>query len=173
MGTLPTVYTIGHSNHACDAFLGLLKTHEIDTLVDVRSRPYSRWTHFNQNSLSGYLDYAGIKYLWAGRTFGGHGGPSVAALMFVEQMQALIARAEHGQRVTLMCSEGKPVQCHRAMKLTAWLHRHAADRVRTAHILPDCSLADAVALEADQKPKWLWHEFGGEFGKPKSDLVVK
>jgi hypothetical protein len=59
------------------------------------------------------------------------------------------------------------------MKLTAWLHRHAADRVRTMHILPDRSLADAVELEANQKPTWLWHEFGGEFGKPKLNPVVK
>lgn len=37
-----TVFTIGHSEHTLDAFLALLKRHEIGAVADVRSAPYSR-----------------------------------------------------------------------------------------------------------------------------------
>jgi len=41
------VFTIGHSNHPLEVFVDLLKKHEIDVVVDVRSRPRSKYTpHF-------------------------------------------------------------------------------------------------------------------------------
>ena len=46
-----TVWTIGHSNHKGEALLGLLEQYEISLLVDVRSRPRSRWPQFNQRAL--------------------------------------------------------------------------------------------------------------------------
>jgi uncharacterized protein (DUF488 family) len=36
------IYTIGHSVHAIDEFVGLLKSHEIEFVVDVRSIPYKK-----------------------------------------------------------------------------------------------------------------------------------
>jgi uncharacterized protein (DUF488 family) len=36
------VFTIGHSGHTPEAFLALLKQHEIGAVADVRSAPYSR-----------------------------------------------------------------------------------------------------------------------------------
>lgn len=34
-----TVYTVGHSNRDLDEFVGLLKAHGVDTLVDIRKLP--------------------------------------------------------------------------------------------------------------------------------------
>ncbi|MGD1875609.1 MAG: DUF488 family protein [Mastigocoleus sp.] len=43
------LFTIGHSNHTIEAFITLLKKHEITAIADVRSHPYSRYLeHFNQ-----------------------------------------------------------------------------------------------------------------------------
>jgi len=39
----PALYTIGHSNHPAEVFLALLRRHGIGRVLDVRSRPYSRW----------------------------------------------------------------------------------------------------------------------------------
>src|SRR5579872_3672750 len=38
-----TIQTIGHSNHSADHFLQLLKSHQIEVVVDTRSQPYSNY----------------------------------------------------------------------------------------------------------------------------------
>jgi uncharacterized protein (DUF488 family) len=61
------LFTIGHSNHAIEAFISLLHQHEITALADVRSRPYSRYlTHFNKEPLKSALNRAGIYYVFLG-----------------------------------------------------------------------------------------------------------
>jgi len=37
------IYTVGHSNHPIERFLGLLQPHGITAVADVRSTPYSRF----------------------------------------------------------------------------------------------------------------------------------
>lgn len=37
----PRILTIGHSNHAVDDFMSLLRQHSITAVADVRSTPYS------------------------------------------------------------------------------------------------------------------------------------
>ena len=37
------IFTIGHSNHPIERFLGLLREHGITTVADVRSTPASRF----------------------------------------------------------------------------------------------------------------------------------
>lgn len=45
-------YTIGHSNHTSEDFFQLLKKYNIDTLVDVRSTPFSQYQpQFNKSQL--------------------------------------------------------------------------------------------------------------------------
>ena len=66
------LYTIGHSNHAPEVFLGLLARHGIEVLVDVRSQPYSRYAaHFDKPGLSALAAGAGITYLFLGQELGG------------------------------------------------------------------------------------------------------
>jgi len=36
------LFTIGHSNHPLGYFLGLMRLHDIETLCDVRTTPYSQ-----------------------------------------------------------------------------------------------------------------------------------
>ena len=58
MGVL---YTIGHSNHAIDAFTGLLTGAGADLVVDVRSVPHSRrFPQFAKKALTNTLAEAGI-----------------------------------------------------------------------------------------------------------------
>lgn len=68
----PILYTIGHSNLSPDEFLDILRQHEITTLVDVRSRPVSRYVpHFNKDKLAVFLEKHSIHYRFAGRHLGG------------------------------------------------------------------------------------------------------
>ena len=69
---MSAVYTIGHSRHPWDRFLALLQRHEIERVIDARSRPFSRFCpHFNRERLKAALDAAGIVYEWRGGALGG------------------------------------------------------------------------------------------------------
>lgn len=60
---MTTIWTVGHSNHALEKFIQILKAHEIERVVDVRRFPVSRkWPHFNSESLAASLPAAGIDY---------------------------------------------------------------------------------------------------------------
>ena len=56
-----TVYTVGHSNRDLDEFVGLLKAHGVETLVDIRNLPGSnKYPRFNRDELTDSLARAGF-----------------------------------------------------------------------------------------------------------------
>ena len=67
-----SVYTIGHSNHSWDTFKELLTANGIELLVDVRSRPVSRFAPFsNKRVFPALLETVGIEYHFMGDSIGG------------------------------------------------------------------------------------------------------
>ena len=69
------LFSIGHSNHSWDTFLGFLTMHQIETLVDVRSHPYSKYApHFGHQPLKTAVTGAGITYMFLGKELGGRPG---------------------------------------------------------------------------------------------------
>jgi len=154
------VYTIGHSDHTIEAFLGLLRQRMIAAIVDVRSQPYSRWApQFNRESLARELQAAGIRYVFLGDSLGGRPvdpafydadeerpsyerlAQSPAYLAGIKQLLEL-ARTE---RAAIMCSEGNYHKCHRAMLITPTLLKRGA---RVFHIRPD-----GTGVEAELEPR--------------------
>ncbi len=145
----PLIHTIGHSDHTTAAFIDLLHQHEITLVVDVRSQPYSRWTHqFNRETLARDLADAGIAYRFMGDTLGGrpadpslyNPGQERPDYRLVEQTPAYqvaidqlleLARTE---RIAVMCSEGDHGRCHRHLLVAQTLLAHS---VRVLHIQPD------------------------------------
>src|SRR5882762_5839689 len=66
------IKTIGHSNHAIDRFIDLLKAGGVEAVVDVRSMPYSRrFPQFGRERLMQSLSAAGILYRYEGTALGG------------------------------------------------------------------------------------------------------
>ena len=66
------IYTIGHGNKSFEEFLLELNSLGIKYLIDIRSKPYSKWsTHFNQESLKALLQRNGITYVYMGDVLGG------------------------------------------------------------------------------------------------------
>ena len=119
------LYTVGHSNHAIEHFLALLRRHGVETVADVRSRPYSRFVpHFGKERLARLLEDAGLGYLFLGRELGGkppkgeRHAPAmtyqvrVAQPEFREGLDRLL-RAAGTNRVALLCRERDPLECHR------------------------------------------------------------
>lgn len=142
------VWTIGHSNHALDHFIALLRRHRMECVVDVRSSPYSRYApHFNRESIQPATIANGIGYACIGDALGGrpqradHYDEEGHALYeemaerpsFVAAIDRLLDGASR-YRVAIMCSEADPRDCHRRLLVGKVL----VDRgVELRHILRD------------------------------------
>ena len=126
------LWTVGHSNHPADRFLALLQQHGIETVVDVRSQPYSRFSpHFRQSRLRELLSEIGIGYVFLGDELGGRPKEPelydnagdvlydrvVRTERFVGGLRRLMATAAT-QQVAAMCSEEDPTRCHRRLLIT-------------------------------------------------------
>jgi uncharacterized protein (DUF488 family) len=60
-----TIYTIGHSTHSVEAFVGILLAQGIELIADVRRFPGSRrLPHFESDALARALAGSGIEYQW-------------------------------------------------------------------------------------------------------------
>jgi uncharacterized protein (DUF488 family) len=155
---LAPVLTVGHSVHAADVFLSLLRRHDVGEIVDVRSQPFSRWQpHFNRAALESAAASGGIPYRFAGDSLGGrpsdprlfHGGGAdyeamALAPAFLVGIDAVLASASAGRRPVLMCSEKDPATCHRCLMVGRSLHQRGAE---VLHVLDDgsaVSQADVV-----------------------------
>ncbi len=158
-----TVFTIGHSNHSAKKFVGLLKEHGIEVLVDTRSRPYSRHApHFNPRGIEVVLSDDGIGYLFLGRELGGrpegeefYDAEGRVDYALVERSQPFldgIYRLEkeiRDHRVALLCSEEDPAGCHRRL-LIGWALSERGVTVR--HIRGDGSVQTEGEVAGDQPP---------------------
>jgi uncharacterized protein (DUF488 family) len=122
-------FTIGHSNHDFPAWLALLRQHDIEVVVDVRSSPYSKYVpQFDKELMQHSLEEAGIRYLFLGAELGGRpanpayydakGRVLYSRLHDDALFQAAITRLEAGMarfRVALVCGEEDPAHCHRRL----------------------------------------------------------
>lgn len=145
------IYTIGYGARSLDDFLAVLASHRIAYLVDVRSAPYSRFKpEFSRNALEAQLSAHGIRYLYLGDMLGGQPDDptcyadgkviydAVAQRPAFREGLARVERAFRRQlRVALMCSEGKPEQCHRSKLIGQAL---AALGIPVVHIDEDGAL---------------------------------
>ncbi|MFP4160240.1 MAG: DUF488 family protein [Desulfobacterales bacterium] len=144
------IYTIGHSGHSIENFVALLEKHGIETVFDVRSRPYSRiHPQFCYKPLGRWLQNAGIKYVFAGKQLGArpddpdcyeHGQVSFARLARRQEFSRgldQVVRAAAENRVCLMCAEKEPLSCHRTLLVSRNLKNK---EVFIYHILADGSL---------------------------------
>ena len=146
------LYTVGHSTHSLEDFLVTLKRFGITAVVDVRSVPYSRYTpQFNRQILKVRLDEQDIDYHFMGKLLGGRSDDPgdydpdgqvqydllSKSVKFQEALESVV-RGSTEHRLALMCSEGRPEDCHRSLllaeELRSWHHA-----IEVVHVLPDGS----------------------------------
>ena len=151
------IYTVGHSNHALEEFMALLRTHQIEVIGDVRSSPYSRYCpQFNQRELMTALVRAGVQYEFFGKELGARPNDPTCYVGERVSYQKLAARAEfaaglaraveesQSRRLALLCAEKDPLTCHRAILVGRSLRSLQAD---THHILADGSIETQDEME--------------------------
>lgn len=146
------LYTIGHSTHTIEKFIELLFMHDINTVCDVRSDPYSRFNpQFNREALQPELKRHGIAYVFLGKELGPRSdepGCYVNSkirydrLLETDLFQEGLRRVRQGMksyRICLMCAEKDPLTCHRTILVCRHLR---GDGIRIRHILEDGSIEE-------------------------------
>ena len=126
---MSSFFTIGHSNHAVQAWLALLLQNGVEVVVDARSSPYSKYVpQCDKELMQRSLEESGIRYLFLGAELGGRpanpayydakGRVLYSRLCDDIRFRAAIARLETGMerfRVALVCGEEDPAHCHRRL----------------------------------------------------------
>ena len=122
------IFTVGYGGRTFQELVALLRRHEIDCLVDVRSAPYSRYRpEFSRHSLEPALIADGIRYVFLGDALGGRPQAEdcyvdgkvdydlVRDREFYRRGIERLQRAyQQRMRIVLLCSEGRPEECHRS-----------------------------------------------------------
>ncbi len=107
------IYSIGHGKTTPDNVARIMRDLDIKTLVDVRSKPFSKWQPaFNRDALRRLL---GEAYLWR-PDLGGLKGNVIS-----EESLDWLACFGESQNIIIMCSESNPQECHRHTKIAARL----------------------------------------------------
>ena len=122
-----TLYSIGHGNKSIETLIEELKHFNINYLIDIRSKPYSKYNpHFNQNELMFSLVRNCISYTFMGDVLCGlPDDTSCYTNGYVDYnklkekdfckrgLQRLITANQKKIKVAIMCSESKTEECHR------------------------------------------------------------
>lgn len=125
--TATPIYTIGYGARDIEGFLKVLTANRIEYLIDVRSKPYSSYKPaFSKIALPTFLESKGVRYVFMGDSLGGRPDDpicytdgkidyeKIAQQPFYRQgIERLYNASRQNRRVVLMCSEGKPENCHR------------------------------------------------------------
>jgi len=132
------IFTIGHSTDSLDCFIEHLLPNQINTIVDVRSVPYSRFvSQFNKEQLATFLKKNNINYVPMGENLGARyedqellfedGKVDFSKVIATKRFKEGITRIEtgikKGFRIALMCSEKNPIECHRFSLISNYLHK--------------------------------------------------
>lgn len=141
-----------------EAFVALLKQHEIAAIADVRSTPHSgRFPWFSHEELKPALLGIGIQYVFLGRELGGRprnhallrdGVADYRGMAQTPEFAAGIDRLRAGARkyrVAMLCSEADPLDCHR----TLLVGRHLASLgMQVIHIRHGGGQEDQAQVES-------------------------
>jgi len=127
---MQTLFSIGYGNKTIEEFMSELHSYDIEFLIDIRSKPYSKFNrYFSQQSLKILVEKEHIIYDYWGRELGGipthdsscftsDGKVDYEKLkekdFFKKGLQRLFNANLQGRKVCIMCSESDPKACHRS-----------------------------------------------------------
>lgn len=155
---MSVLFTVGHSTHPIEVFVGLLTQHGITALADVRSHPYSRhFPQYSQEALKAALAREQIAYVFLGKELGARsenpacyrqGKVQYELLAKEPQFAVGLERLRTGMerfRIALMCAEKDPLDCHRAVLVARRVYESGTP---VEHIHADGHLEKHAEMEA-------------------------
>ena len=180
-----TLYSIGHGNKSIETLIEELKHFDINYLIDIRSKPYSKYNpQFNRNDIKFSLEKTNIIYTYMGDVLGGlpddnscytNGHVDYNKLkekeFFKNGLKRLITANNKKIKVAIMCSESNPAECHRTKLIGEELKKkniilnHITRSKQTKKII----LKDQITVMLEVAPNGTVNLFGEEltFGSRK------
>jgi len=133
-----SVYSLGTSTRSKAEFAGLLQSHGIEMVIDVRRFPTSRIEHFKQEALKQLLADLHIEYLHLGDKLGGYRNGGYKAFTTTPEFEQGIRDVEataSQKRSAILCAERLPWRCHRRfitaeLEKEGWQIEHIIDEKR-------------------------------------------
>ncbi|WP_434559091.1 DUF488 domain-containing protein [Pseudomonas sp. R1-6] len=130
----PSLYTIGHSTRTLEQFVDIVKSFDVEMIVDVRTVPRSRTNpQYNLDTLAGLLEPHGLKHeqirelgglrkksrtvadevngFWENRSFHNYADYALSD-EFETGLDRLLA-LNQARRCAIMCAEAVWWRCHR------------------------------------------------------------
>lgn len=155
---MSVLFTVGHSTHPIEVFVGLLKQHGITALADVRSHPYSRhFPQYSREALKAALAREQIAYVFLGKELGARSENPACYRQGKVQYELLAQEPQFGVglgrlrmgmerfRIALMCAEKDPLDCHRAVLVARRVYEVG---IPVEHIHADGHLEKHAEMEA-------------------------
>lgn len=159
---LNTVFTIGHGSGDVESLISAINKHKDGSetyIIDVRSVPYSSYSpQFNREPLKASLKAAGLHYVFMGDDLGArreepeaydeHGQVDFVKTAKLEKFRHGVGRIQKGVSLScnlvLMCSEVKPLECHRFALVSRALSQEG---LQVRHIIGDDVITQEQAEE--------------------------
>ncbi|MDR5587783.1 MULTISPECIES: DUF488 domain-containing protein [Clostridium] len=160
------IYTIGHSNYSLERLIYMLKHYDIDTVVDIRGIPYSKYNvQFNKETIQKALTQAGFIYIYMAEEFAanrslkisytGEGYADFERVVnessFLKGIDRLKNGINKGYRIVLLGAMQDPIRCHRSILVGRAL-RDKGFNVK--HILDDHSIGTQEDIEKNLLDKY-------------------
>jgi uncharacterized protein (DUF488 family) len=133
------IFSIGHGNKDINRFISELHSFDIQFLIDIRSKPYSKFCpHFSQQTLKTFVENENIRYVYMGKELGGLPMHDASCFtdtgkidynklkdkdFFKSGLQRLLKANAQNIKVCIMCSESDPKMCHRSKLIGSELQK--------------------------------------------------
>lgn len=179
-----TIFSIGYGVRTQDAFINTLRMSGIDTVIDVRSIPRSKYVpQFDEDVICEALLDNGISYFSGGEKLGGRFADRSLLdgegrvdwekvrdyAPFRKGIEAVTGMADGGHSVAIVCAEGDPLSCHRFGLVSRAL---AAEGYEMKHIMTNGEVIGQVELEDRLLEKYTSRQMiPGIFNVPYSEQV--
>lgn len=111
------IHTLGTSNRTIEEFLEILKSYQIQAVIDVRRWPTSKYfPHFKKENLEKILAENNIEYFHFEKLGGYRTGGYEAYTKTKEFKTALkeLIKIARNKNLVIICAEKLPWKCHRA-----------------------------------------------------------
>jgi uncharacterized protein (DUF488 family) len=133
------IYSLGTSTRTPSEFLNLLRSFDVEMVVDVRRFPRSRFQHFEREELARLLEAGGFDYVYLGQELGGYRSGGYQSYLGTEEFKQGLERLEQlakERRLAVVCAERLPWRCHRRfigweLERDGWQVIHIIDEKRS------------------------------------------
>ncbi|ALB47190.1 MULTISPECIES: DUF488 family protein [Clostridium] len=153
------IYTIGHSNYSIEKLIDMLKTYDIDTVVDIRGTPYSKYNvQYNKETIAETLKKEGFIYIYMAKelaaqrqdknSYNKEGYSDFEKVImeedFLRGIERLKTGCQKGYNIVLLGAMQDPIRCHRSILVGRSLRENGFN---VKHILDDYTLASQEKIE--------------------------